>query len=75
MLIIDGGTVKDEEQWTKNNDNLDAKDATSRRQQHTYNKYKDEMIEEEKEEEMTNDGMIDSLTSLLNYWSYREELS
>ena len=26
----------------------------------------DEMIEEEKEEEMTNDEMIDSLTSLLN---------
>ena len=31
----------------------------------------DEMIqEEEKEEEMTNDEMIDSLISLLNYWSY-----
>ena len=31
----------------------------------------DEMIqEEENEEEMTNDEMIDSLISLLNYWSY-----
>ena len=66
MLIINDGTVKDEEQrtmwlWTQHREDNNIIPITNTN---------DEMIEEEKEEEMTNDEMIDSLTSLLNYWSY-----